>query len=193
MKSLVSLVGAASLVVASALAQAEGGSASPSAQGTPSGQGAQSGKSMPPGQGAPAGTGDASGQAPSQSPSQSQSSGTDAQQKAQDAQQKAREAQQKAPDDTGRNRMREQGKAEADDQSNDSGDLELTARLRRAITDDDTLSVNAHNIKIVTKGGKVTLRGPVDSQAEKRKVEALARKAAAGRNVTSELEVKPQQ
>lgn len=190
MKSLVSLVGAASLVVASALAQAEGGSATPPAQGSQSGQGAQSGKSMPPAQTPP----------PNQTPSQSQSSGTEgqqkaqeAQQKAQEAQQKAREAQQKAPDDTGRNRTREQGKAEADDQSNDSGDLELTARLRRAITDDDTLSVNAHNIKIVTKGGKVTLRGPVDSQAEKRKVEALARKAAAGRNVTSELEVKPQQ
>lgn len=183
MKSLVSLVGAASLVVASALAQAEGGSATPPAQGSQSGQGAQSGKSMPPAQTPP----------PNQAPSQSQSSGTEGQQKAQEAQQKAREAQQKAPDDTGRNRTREQGKAEADDQSNDSGDLELTARLRRAITDDDTLSVNAHNIKIVTKGGKVTLRGPVDSQAEKRKVEALARKAAAGRNVTSELEVKPQQ
>lgn len=182
MKSLVSLVGAASLVVASALAQAEGGSATPPAQGSQSGQGAQSGKSMPPAQTPP----------PNQAPSQSQSSGTEGQQKAQEAQQKAREAQQKAPDDTGRNRTREQGKAEADDQSNDSGDLELTARLRRAITDDDTLSVNAHNIKIVTKGGKVTLRGPVDSQAEKRKVEALARKAAAGRNVTSELEVKPQ-
>lgn len=103
----------------------------------------------------------------------------------------AAEAQQMAPDDTGRNREREQGKAEADDQSNQAGDLELTARLRRAITDDDTLSVNAHNIKIVSRGGKVTLRGPVDSPDEKRKVEALARKAAAGRAVTSELEVVP--
>lgn len=96
-----------------------------------------------------------------------------------------------APDNTGRNKERGQGKPEAQDQSNESGDLELTARLRRAITDDDSLSVNAHNIKIITQGGKVTLRGPVDSQAEKSKVEALARKAAGGRQVANELEVKP--
>lgn len=97
---------------------------------------------------------------------------------------------QAAPDNTGRNKQREQGKPEADDQSNQSGDLELTAKLRRAITEDDSLSMNAHNIKIITERGKVMLRGPVDSDAEKRKIEALARKVAAGRQVASELEVK---
>lgn len=99
---------------------------------------------------------------------------------------------QTVPDNTGTNKQREAGKAEADDQSNQSGDLELTAKLRRAITEDDSLSMNAHNIKIVSKAGKVTLRGPVDSEEERRKVEALAREVAGQQRVISELEVKKQ-
>ncbi|MDF2446584.1 MAG: hypothetical protein K0S46_1820 [Moraxellaceae bacterium] len=97
-----------------------------------------------------------------------------------------------APDNTGRNEERQAGKPEADDQSNQSGDLELTARLRRAITEDDSLSVNAHNIKIISSGGKVTLRGPVDSEQEKRRIEALAGQVAGQQRVTSELEVRKQ-
>lgn len=92
-------------------------------------------------------------------------------------------------DNTGRNQQRESGRLEAQDQSNASGDLELTARLRRAITDDGSMSVNARNIKIITQGGRVTLRGPVNSEEEKRRIETLARQIA-GSQVTSELEVR---
>lgn len=95
-----------------------------------------------------------------------------------------------APDDTGRN-QRDQGGAglEATDQSNRREDVELTSRIRRALTDDGSLSMNAHNVKIITVNGRVTLRGPVDSEAERRKVEAMARRIAGQHPVTNELEV----
>jgi len=74
------------------------------------------------------------------------------------------------------------------DQSNSSSDVDLTANIRRAVVGDDTLSFNAKNVKIIADGGKVTLRGPVKSAAEKARIEAHANKFAAGR-VTSQLEI----
>jgi osmotically-inducible protein OsmY len=74
------------------------------------------------------------------------------------------------------------------DQSNSSSDVDLTANIRKAVVGDDTLSFNAKNVKIIADGGKVTLRGPVKSAAEKARIEAHANKFAAGR-VTSQLEI----
>ena len=51
---------------------------------------------------------------------------------------------------------------------NDTPDLELTAEIRRALVDEDGLSFDAKNIKIISEGGEVTLRGPVESAAERR-------------------------
>jgi hyperosmotically inducible periplasmic protein len=66
----------------------------------------------------------------------------------------------------------------AGDQSNDEASLRLAARIRRALVKDKNLSVRAHNITVVVKGGTVTLRGMVDSSEEKRvvhqKVEQIA-------------------
>lgn len=94
-------------------------------------------------------------------------------------------------DNTGRNKM-EQGdvRQNAGDQSNASDAVDLTARIRQAITADDSLSMDAHNIKIITENGKVTLRGPVASEAERRKVEAIAKKAAGSQTVINKLDVK---
>lgn len=75
------------------------------------------------------------------------------------------------------------------DQGNSAGDRELTAAIRRAIVDDDSLSMNGHNIKIVTVDGVVTLRGPVDSAAEKNAIEAKAKSVAGTARVESQLEV----
>ena len=56
---------------------------------------------------------------------------------------------------------------------------------------DSALGYDAKNVKIVTEGGKVTLRGPVKSAAERSSIEAKA-KAAAGINaVDNQLEIKP--
>lgn len=57
-------------------------------------------------------------------------------------------------------------------------DVQKTRVVRRAITKDSSLSVNAHNIKIVSLNGKMTLRGPVNSKEERRKIEEIASKAA---------------
>ena len=46
-------------------------------------------------------------------------------------------------------------------------------------------------MKIVTEGGKVTLRGPVKSAAERSSIEAKAKAAAGVNAVDNQLEVKP--
>jgi osmotically-inducible protein OsmY len=75
------------------------------------------------------------------------------------------------------------------DQSNDQDAIELTAGIRRAVLEDSSLSTSAHNIKIVTNGNAVTLRGPVESADEKQRVESLAVKAATGMQVRNELSI----
>jgi osmotically-inducible protein OsmY len=68
-------------------------------------------------------------------------------------------------------------------------DRRITAAIRRAIVKDDSLSLNAHNVKIITLNRVVTLRGPVDSEAEKTKIAKLAQRAAGVRKVDNQLEV----
>jgi hypothetical protein len=67
-------------------------------------------------------------------------------------------------------------------------DLEITRKIRETITDEDSLSIKAQNVKIITLQGLTTLRGPVDSFNEKSKVEQLARRAGA-RKIDNQLEV----
>lgn len=75
------------------------------------------------------------------------------------------------------------------DQSNSEGDLQITARIRQAILDDPALSVTAENIKIITVGGKVTLRGPVKSAVEKSAIVAKAQQIAGTTQVDDQLEI----
>lgn len=81
------------------------------------------------------------------------------------------------------------GEKTPEDQSLAASDVEVTQKIRRSITDDSSLSSYAHNIKIVTVNGKVTLKGPVKSSAEKGKVIALAKTVAGDANVTSEIAI----
>jgi len=55
---------------------------------------------------------------------------------------------------------------------------------------DDSLSFTAKNVKIITVDGKVTLRGPVKSEAERSAIEAAARRVAGAAQVDNQLEVK---
>lgn len=97
---------------------------------------------------------------------------------------------QAAPDNTGRNtRDRDSASVTPMDQSNDPKDVALTQQIRKVVVDDDALSTNAHNVKIISANGVVTLRGPVDSPEEKAKIEAVAARAAGPKNVRNELEV----
>jgi hypothetical protein len=106
-----------------------------------------------------------------------------------DAATTAAEAQYPA-DDTGRNTRDSDGATlTADRQSNSKADVEITRRIRRAIVKDDSLSTDAHNVKIITSGGVVTLRGPVASSEEKMAVAKKAEKINGVRRVDNQLEI----
>ena len=75
--------------------------------------------------------------------------------------------------------------------SHSKSDRELTAKIRKALVDDKTLSTRAHNVTVVTKDGAVTLRGNVDSEAERDAVMAKAKEVAGSANITNDLTVKP--
>lgn len=76
------------------------------------------------------------------------------------------------------------------DQKESRADVDLTAKIRNRVVNTDGLSVNARNAKIITADGKVTLRGPVESQAERDTIERIAREEAGDANVDDQLEVK---
>ena len=97
--------------------------------------------------------------------------------------------QQPAPDNTKQNKN--QTNPSADQQKMNAADRELARKIRKAIHDDSNLSTYAHNIKIISQDGKVTLRGPVRSDEEKTNIEGKAVAAAGQGNVTNELQVAP--
>ena len=76
------------------------------------------------------------------------------------------------------------------DQSNSATDVDLTQRIRKDITSDDAMSVQARNVKVITQDGVVTLRGPVETEAEKASIETLAKNAGATR-IDNQLEIDP--
>jgi hyperosmotically inducible periplasmic protein len=95
-----------------------------------------------------------------------------------------------APDNSGINvRDRSNDAVTAGEQSNSKQDLKLTAKIRRAIVKDKSLSTMAHNVKIVSLNGAVTLRGPVKSDEEKATIEAKAQAIAGTDKVDNQLEV----
>ncbi len=91
---------------------------------------------------------------------------------------------------TGKNaRDRDAAAVTADVQSNSPRDLELTRKIRSEIMSLKDLSVNAQNVKVIANGGKVYLRGPVDSEAERASVVQAAAKVAGVSNVTNQIEI----
>ncbi len=77
--------------------------------------------------------------------------------------------------------------AGAAQQSNQSSDLTITRNIRRAVIKDKSLSTAAHNVTIITKDGKVTLKGEVKSDSEKQAVESAATNVAGAGNVDDQL------
>ena len=79
------------------------------------------------------------------------------------------------PDNTEMNkRDRNSAEPTADQQKMNAADQELTKRIRQSIMSDKSLSTNAHNIKIISRNGAVTLKGPVKSDDEKKNLVAKA-------------------
>jgi hyperosmotically inducible periplasmic protein len=96
------------------------------------------------------------------------------------------------PDNTKVNqRDRNTGEVTADQQKANATDRELTKKIRRSIMADKSLSTYAHNIKIISQNGAVTLKGPVKSDDEKKVVVAKAVAVAGSADkVTDQISVK---
>ena len=98
-----------------------------------------------------------------------------------------------APDNSGVNvRDRNPEAMTAGQQSNAKGDVELTRRIRRAVVKDNSLSMMAHNVKIISANGSVILRGPVKTEEEKATIARKAQAIAGADKVDNQLEVKSQ-
>jgi len=79
-------------------------------------------------------------------------------------------------------------------QDENQDDVNRTAEIRQKILATEGMSVNARNVKVITSKGKVTLRGPVNSDTEKETIDRIAREVAGDQNVDNQIEVtKPQE
>ena len=93
-------------------------------------------------------------------------------------------------DNSGKNvRDRQDSSRTPGDQSNNTSDLAITQAIRKAVVADKALSTNAHNVKIITANGVVTLRGPVSSPEEKETIAAKAKQVAGVKSVDNKLEI----
>jgi len=102
-------------------------------------------------------------------------------------------SQQAAPDNTKVNQQdRDKSQPTADQQKDNRSDRDIAQQIRQSVVKDKSLSTYAHNVKIISQNGMVTLKGPVRSDDEKRAIETKAADIAGPDKVTSELQVVPQ-
>jgi osmotically-inducible protein OsmY len=93
-------------------------------------------------------------------------------------------------DNTGRNARDAEGNTLTPmDQGESEADRTITQQIRKSVVDNDSLSTNAKNVKIITQNGVVTLRGPVKSPEEKAAIANAAQKAAGVKRVDNQLEI----
>ena len=78
----------------------------------------------------------------------------------------------------------------AEDQKESKSDLNITAHIRKGVNKDKTLSMDAHNAKIITRNGVVTLRGPVETEAERLKLQQITQKTKGVLQIDNQLEIK---
>lgn len=75
------------------------------------------------------------------------------------------------------------------DQGNSSSETRITADIRKQLVVSDTLSLSSKNIKVITTGSRVTLRGKVKNAKEKLEIEGIAKATNGVTEVDSQLEV----
>jgi len=93
------------------------------------------------------------------------------------------------PDNT---KVNKQNQPTADQQKNNVSDRDLTKKIRESIVSDKSLSTYAHNVKVISQNGVVTLKGPVRSEDEKKAIESKAMDVVgSGGKVNNEMSVKP--
>ena len=100
-------------------------------------------------------------------------------------------AEHKADNTTVNKRDRQREEPTADQQKENTPDRNVAKNVRRALVKDKSLSTYAHNVKIISEHGIVTLKGPVRSEEEKRMVEEKAAEVVGPNNIRSELSVAP--
>src|ERR1700736_6685931 len=94
------------------------------------------------------------------------------------------------PDNTRANQAdRTAGGVTADQQKNNKTDKETARQIRKALVGDKSLSTYAHNVKVISQNGTVTLKGPVKTEDEKKAVEAKAAEVAGASNIKNEITV----
>ncbi len=93
-----------------------------------------------------------------------------------------------SPDNSAKNKAHSNT---ADQQSEATSDRMMTKKIRQSLVADESLSTYGHNVKIITKDGMVTLKGPVHSEDEKSTIASKAAEVAGGPDkVTNQLTVK---
>jgi hyperosmotically inducible periplasmic protein len=89
----------------------------------------------------------------------------------------------KNADGTGKNAQDKEGQLE------DEMDRTITRNVRQALMGEDGLSKNAKNVKIITTGRIVTLRGPVPTAHEKEIIERKASQIKGVERIDNFIEV----
>jgi osmotically-inducible protein OsmY len=77
-----------------------------------------------------------------------------------------------------------------EDQKETKKDIKITSKIRKTVVRDKSLSVDAQNVKIITRNGVVTLRGPVANEAEKMKLQQITQQTKGVVQVDNQLENK---
>ena len=86
-------------------------------------------------------------------------------------------------------RDRDSSASTADQQKDNQSDREIARQIRQSIVKDKSLSTYAHNVKVISENGTVTLKGPVRSEEEKKAVESKAVEIAGQDKVQNEIQV----
>ncbi len=94
-------------------------------------------------------------------------------------------------DNTGRNERDRDDSLTPVDQGNTPAEIVITASIRKDVMAEPSLSFTAKNVKVVTIGNRVTLRGPVSTEAEKTLIEAVALRTTGVSHIDNQLEVTP--
>jgi hyperosmotically inducible protein len=104
----------------------------------------------------------------------------------------AQAVQDRQPDNTAANKQ-DKNSPTADQAKNNMSDRDMMKNIRRDVMKDKSISTYGHNVKIIAEHGKITLKGPVHSDDEKKAIEEHARKYAGDGNVDNQITVKSDQ
>lgn len=77
-----------------------------------------------------------------------------------------------------------------EDQKETKQDIKISAQIRKTVVRDKLLSIDAQNAKIITRSGRVTLRGPVENEKESKKLQKIAKRTRGVKQIDNQLEFK---